>query len=133
MPKPNLLSDIRDADLIRELARRLEKNSRRTDIPSAEGVNAARLQMIRALQSPSPHGQPLEILRFLVQSVTPQTMSAITDHMRTVGYRASRYYDASNALTDMQFAAVNYRAGEKVWVATEVGIKYLATHKGKSQ
>jgi hypothetical protein len=89
--------------------------------------------MIRALRSSSPHGQPIEILRFLVQLGTPQTMSNITDHMRTLGYKAIRYYDASNALTDLGLAEISYRGGEKAWEATQAGTDFLSAHRSARQ
>jgi hypothetical protein len=121
-----LLSEASDDELIRELARRLRASGKKASAGSEQVGNAARLQMIRALQSPSPHGQPIEILRFLTQQSRSQTMMEITGHMRSLGYSASRYYDASNALTDLGLAEVAYKAGEKTWLATVAGKGFIA-------
>jgi hypothetical protein len=127
MNRTKLLSEIADDDLIRELARRLKRVA--TGAIGEPSVNAARLQMIRTLKSSSPQGQPLEILRFLVKRGTPETMASITDHMRTLGYKASRYYNASNALTDLRLAEVTQRGGEKSWFATQPGTDFLSAHR----
>jgi hypothetical protein len=128
--RQNVLFEATNEDLIRELDRRLKEVGSSISAPAVPNVNAARQQKIRALRSSSPRGEPMEILRFLVeQRGTPQTMPNIADHMHTREYRASRYYDACNALADLGLAETSYRGGEKAWEATQAGTDFLSAHQ----
>lgn len=139
MPNTELdLSAVTDDALLNELRYRLHARTQpsllaahSTSDPAADAMpraNAARQQMIRTLQLGRKRGQPVEILRFLVKHApAPQIMSQIAAHMNGRGYRATRYYDASNALVAVGLAKRTFIGSEKAWAATEQGRAFLDT------